>query len=217
MKTVALLVCLFAFCNLMLLAQRKEGLRSEQVGEKSAMKATPQEDPAGLKTIYTNLGKSKTELYDGFGFVVSGPNSAYGYSEFEALPFTPKSNAHVTQVQVAVLYAGSGANQVNLSIYSDSSGIPGTLLAGPVTVTNLPAHGTCCGLALAAFSPVPVAAGTQYWVVADTPLTGPGSDFTGNWAQSAKPIIPFAAAHSSGWYAANGNELPAGEVQGTVP
>ena len=31
----------------------------------------------------------------------------------------------------------------------DAGGVPGTLLAGPVTVTDLPDYGTCCTLAIA--------------------------------------------------------------------
>jgi hypothetical protein len=119
-------------------------------------------------------------------------------------------------VQVAVHYS-SGANQVNLSIYGDSSGVPGTLLAGPVTVTNLPTHGTCCALAVANFSSVGVTGGTQYWVVADTPLTGTGSDFAGGWSEVVRPSIPSAYNRGKGWSPTNSDTLVAGEVLGTIP
>ena len=210
----ALLLCLVVLCKLTPLAQTGDGPRNVSAAEQSATQAPRQEVPAGLKTIYSNLG-TKTNLYTPGGFVLSGPNSAAG-AIFTAMPFTPKSDAHVSQVQVAVLYL-SGANQINLNIYSDSGGVPGTLLAGPVTVTNVPTHGTCCTLAIASFSPVAVAAGTQYWVVADTPLTGTGSDFEGTWGRSTRPVIPSAFDRGTGWFSANVDELPAGEVRGTVP
>ena len=129
------------------------------------------------------------------------------------------SNSHVLQVQVAIQYFGSGANQVNLSIYADSGGVPGTLLAGPVTVTNLPSAGTCCLLAVATFSPLAITGGTQYWVVADTPLSGTGSDFSGGWAAVIKPDLPMATncGSCSGWFSFNANGLAAGAVVGTIP
>jgi hypothetical protein len=211
-KRTLAFACLLAFNNLALSAQTAKGPFVEHATEKSAIHVLPpQEDnPAGLKTIYTDLG-SKTEPYSGGGFPL-GPSGA------TAMAFTPKSDSHVSEVQVAVLYI-SGDNQVNLSIYDDAAGAPGTLIGGPVTVTNLPKAGTCCLLDIADFAPVAVKAGTQYWVVANTPSTGRGSDFEGGWGTSAKPIIPFAVTHSpkAGWFPGNANELPAGEVLGTVP
>jgi hypothetical protein len=166
--------------------------------------------PAASKVIYTNLGKKTEPYFTGSGGVLLSS------SNFLAMPFTPKSNSHVSEVQVAVQYY-SGANQVNLSIYGDSSGVPGTLLAGPVTVTNLPSTGTCCALAVANFSPVGVTGGTQYWVVADTQLTGTGSDFVGGWREVVKPAIPFGYNRGKGWNAGNADTLVAGEVLGTIP
>jgi len=52
---------------------------------------------------------------------------------------------------------------VNFSLYSDANGVLGTLLAGPITVTNLPRTFTCCALAVANFAAaVPVIAGIRY-------------------------------------------------------
>ncbi len=213
-----LFVCLLAVNNLTLLAQTGKGPRSIHVTEKSAIHVPSQEAPAALAKIYSNLG-TKTDAYnDTENWIISGPNSSIGFAESLGLPFTPKSNSHVSQVQVAVGYAGTGANQVNLSIYGDSGGVPGTLLAGPVTVSGLPALGTCCTLAVANFSPVAVTAGTRYWVVADTPLTGTGSDFYGAWDWVAKPFIPMASNFKGGpWYESNADSLVAGEVLGTIP
>jgi len=105
---------------------------------------------------------------------------------------------------------------VNLSIYNDASGAPGTLLAGPVTVTNLPSFGTCCTLAIAYFSPVAVTGGTQYWVVADAPASGTGSNFAGIWDYAAR-VFPVAFDEGAGWVASSADALPAGEVLGTIP
>jgi len=213
-KKALLLACLLTLCNLTLSAQTRRPPRIVHTPEKSSIHVPPQEAPAGLKMIYSNLG-SKTDLYNDLSsWYVAGPGQN-GYSEFEAIPFTPKSNSHVSRVEAAIHYF-SGANQINLSLYGDANGVPGTLLAGPVTVTNLPAPGTCCTLAVADFTPVAVTAGTQYWIVADTPLTGTGSDFTGGWSFVHK-IVPFASGGNFGWFANSANALPAGAALGTTP
>jgi hypothetical protein len=216
-KTIVF-ACLLTVCNLTLFGQISTGPRAVHIKEKSAIHVPPQETPEALKKIYGNLGTSKTDLYDDAdSWAVSGPNSEGHVPFFIALPFTPKSNSHVFQVQAAVQYE-SGANQVNLSIYGDSGGVPGTLLAGPVTVTNLPEVGTCCILAVANFSSVEVTGGSRYWVVADTPLSGTGSDFVGFWSAVAKPVIPIASnIDGAGWLGLNADGLLAGEVLGTIP
>ena len=212
-------LCLLALCNLTLFGQTRQGLRAVHTTEKSATHVPAQETPAELKAIYTNLG-SKIDLYlDTDGWSLTGFNSYGGSSSaYEiGLPFTPKANSHVSQVRVAVQYYGSGANQINLSIYGDSNGAPGTVLAGPVTVTNLPDYGTCCTLTIANFAPLAVAAGTRYWVVANTPTTGTGSDFVGVWDWVSKIILFGGSNGVNGWYGINTDSLPAGEVLGTIP
>jgi hypothetical protein len=213
-----ILLCAAALCDLTLFAQSVKRPHIVHTTEKSAIHMAPQEAPESLTKIYGNLG-TKTDLYnDRAGWGVSGPASRVNNSEFIALPFTPKANAHVSQARVAIQYGGFGANQINLSLYGDANGSPGTLLAGPVTVTNLPVSGTCCTLAIANFSPVSVTAGTQYWIVADTPLSGAGSDFLGYWKVVAKPIFDVAFnPGDTGWFTNDANLLPAGEVLGSIP
>lgn len=217
MKKVLILFCLLSFCNLTLLAQTGRPPRAVHTPEKSAIHVPAQNEPTALAKIYSNLG-SKTDAYsDENAWAVTGPNSI-GATHFFGLPFTPKANAHVSQVQAALQYNGSGANQVNLSIYTDASGVPGTLLAGPVTVTNLPESGTCCTLAVANFTPVSVIEGTRYWVVADTPASGTGSDFYGVWDWVPKPLYPQAYNAGSGWIGYNSTHAEAAaEVLGTIP
>lgn len=211
MKNIILLASLLALCNLTLFGQT-----ALHTARKPAIQVPPQAVPAGLKTIYTNLGPSNNFYSTTQSWLVAGPNS--GVTEFEGLLFIPKSNSHVSEVRVAMQYLGSGANQINISIYGDSNGAPGTLLAGPVTVTNLPQGGTCCTLGIADFSPVAVTAGTRYWVVADTPLTGTGSDFFGEWEWVSKASVLWAGDQGgAGWYQVASDGLPAGAVLGTIP
>ena len=214
MKKILLFVCPLILGGLTL-AQSATGPRAVQTTGKSAIYVPSQEGAMALKKIYSNLG-TKTDPYwvNAYSWSLAGPNAANG-PHFLAMPFTPKSNSTVEQVQVAVFYK-TGANQVNLSIYGDAGGIPGILLAGPATVTNLATAGTCCSLTVANFTPVAVTAGTQYWVVADTPLTGTGSDFAGVWNHVAKDM-PMSFNRGTGWHADTADNLPAGEVLGTIP
>ena len=85
---------------------------------------------AGLKTIYSNLG-SKTDTYDDTnGWSVNGPKCSVCTQapEWIAMPFTPKANATVTQIQIALQYNNSGTNGFNLVLAADSAGLPGKSL-----------------------------------------------------------------------------------------
>lgn len=65
-------------------------------------------------------------------------------------------------------------------------------------------------------APVAVTSGTQYWVVADTPSTGTGSDFYGDWA-FVPPKSLLGWNTGGGWLLFPGDEEPAGAVYGTIP
>ena len=202
-KTVGslLFVCLFALSNAALFAQAEH------------VKSASHQNPARLQLIFGNLGTSQTNLYSTLAwFDVLGPGCSPPGPIFAAMPFTPKSNSHASQVRVPVLWAG-GTNQVNLSIYDDAGGVPGKLLAGPVTVTNLPNWATCCTLPSASFSPVSLTGGSQYWIVADS-----DTDFCGTWAFVARPGFVIAYSQGHGWQAQdNGIVELAGAVLGTIP
>jgi hypothetical protein len=222
-KTVWTILCLIALCGTNLFAQKivKVGnLKAVHSPVTAQARVAAPDAPAALKKIFSNLGPKKN-AYNAFsGWLLAGPlNTQTGTDQFFGLPFTPKANAHVSQLQAALQYLGSGANQVNLSLYTDAGGLPGTLIGGPVTVMNLSNAGTCCALAIANLpTSVAVTAGTQYWVVADTPLTGTGSDLFGAWEWVA--VTPYQAAivADGGWFSFNGfEENPAGAVFGTLP
>jgi hypothetical protein len=178
----------------------------------------PAKPEGTLTKIYSNLGPRKDAYDGGAGYIVSGPASQFGQN-FDALPFTPAANSTVTVIRVPLTYYGSGANQVNLSLYSDIGGVPGTILAGPHTFKNLPAFGACCTLATWHLrTGVSVTAATQYWVVADTPTTGAGSDTEVIWDDQAPIYLEaFNPGGGVGWLPYNGDQFLAGEVLGAVP
>jgi hypothetical protein len=216
-KKIALLACLVALGNLKLLAQIEKNPRIVRTSEKSAIHQPPQGVPASMNVIYDNLSNTGTDLYnDMSGWLVAGLGSSSSATSM-ALPFIPRADSHVSRVRVPLQYT-SGANQVNLSIYADSNGLPGALLAGPVTITNLPEFGTCCALADASFAPVGVIGGTRYWIVADTPVTGLGSDFEGVWdTVSTRVILVGSNFDGTGWQKTNADSLLAGAVLGSIP
>jgi hypothetical protein len=225
-KKILVVAGLFTIANLSLFGQTVSGQTGAQPrmlhhrGTVAVQEAeAPLETPQGLTTIYSSLGTDPKNLYNYIDtWLVSGPNSLVEISDFIALPFTPKSDSHISQVRAAILWYGNGADQVNLSIYKDSKGHPGGLLSGPVTATHLPKSFTCCLLAVANFASVPVNGGTRYWLVANTPKTGKGSDFLGEWAGAVSPMLMMSGnAEQTGWVTFNGNGLPAGDVLGTVP
>jgi len=214
------LICLFVIalsCSLVF-GQAKLSGRMTITKEQSAVHTPSQAAPAGLKKIYSNLGKKNDPYLDTNGWTIAGPNAGIGVVQYIGIPFTPKANSHVVETRVAVEWV-TGDNQVNLSLHSDNGGIPGAVMAGPVTVTNLGVFGTCCILAIADFPSTAVNAGTQYWIVADEPSSGPGSNTWGAWA-FVPTLFPFAFYNpaNGGWLPGDGASAEAaGAVYGTIP
>ena len=195
------LVYLLALCGIALLAEsRPAASRIIHTTDKSAVH-TPAVLTPGLVRIYSNLGPSTDAYDDESADVIAGPTSIIGFSLAYALPFTPQTNATVHEVMAPVVYNGFGANQVNFSLYSDSNGVPGTILAGPETIKNLPTFGTCCKMATWNLSAgLSVSAGTQYWIVVDTPASGTGSDFYGAWHfVFPTPFVQASNEGGTGW------------------
>jgi hypothetical protein len=200
-KRTLLFVCLVAISNVALLAQAPH------------VKSASQREPARLQLIFGNLGTSQTNLYSTQGWADVAGDGCISPGIFPAMPFVPKSNSHASQVRVPVQWA-AGTDEINLSIYDDAGGVPGKLLAGPVTVTNLPNWLTCCALASASFSPVALTGGSQYWKVADSHM-----DFCGTWAYVARPgfVIAYGGAGIAWQAQDNGIVALAGAVLGTIP
>jgi len=167
---------------------------------------------AKLKTIFSNLG-SKTDTYDSTnGWLVAGPNSSRGL-QWIAMPFTPRADATVTQIQSAVAYGNQGGiNGFNLVLAADSSGLPGKPLHS-WDLKNLRLEDTCCKLDIANYAKgVKVKKGTQYWVVSqtDSKSTTAVDGWSNTWNDSTGN---FAFNKGSGWSLYNGT-LSAFAVKG---
>ncbi len=168
-----------------------------------------------LKTIYSNLGPTASNSYfDESGYYVLGPNNSVGDGEqWIATPFTPASNAHVSEISAAVGWI-SGEKAFFLGLYSDDgSGDVGTLIAQGET-NKLPVFGTCCETANVSITSSAVTAGTQYWIVAQTDDTNAPA-FTGVFMSSNSSTIAYNP-ETEGWFTFSGN-VPAVLVRGTIP
>ena len=199
--------------------------RSITIPQYATIFEAPAERPDALVKIFSNLGPS-TNAYLPGGYYVLGPNNSLqpGTNQFLGLPFKPAQSSHAQALQAAVSWCSTacsgitsaGANQVNLSLYADNgSGLPGTLLAGPVTVKNLPTFGTCCTIAKASIPSTALTAGTQYWIVADTPASGTGSNSVDVW--NSIPQLLGGVNVGGSWFQNQNNLMPAGGVFGTIP
>lgn len=171
-----------------------------------------------LVTIFSNLGPSASNEYDdAFGYCVTGENqSSCGTTEqWIAMPFTPAKSSHATIIEAAIQYY-AGTNALQLSLYNDVSGAPGTSLK-TVEVRNAPTAGTCCTLVSASLgSPgIALTAATQYWVVASADDSR-APTFSGYWA-TANAYLGYNPAQA-GWNVFNDPEgQEAGVVVGTIP
>jgi hypothetical protein len=111
------------------------------------------------------------------GAVVAGPNNFQGQS-WLAAAFTPATTATVQEIDVAAGFINGAKNVVQIGLYSDASGIPGTKLWSGNAV--LPTFGLCCAIIVKHDKgAVTVTAGTQYWVALTTLSSDP--NFYGAW------------------------------------
>jgi hypothetical protein len=170
--------------------------------------------PSTLKVIFSNIGPTPSNAYnDTTGYYVLGPNNSVGLSEQAiGVPFTPKSNSHVTQLTVAVGWI-SGTKLVNVGLYSDAGGTVGAVLASGQS-SAIPAFGSCCGLVSVTIPSTAVSFGTQYWIVATSDDTN-APDFTGVF-QAANNGIIAGDVGQTGWFSFTTN-TPAAAAKGTVP
>jgi len=87
---------------------------------------------ASLYTIFNNFGK-KPNCYDNEGWVVSGKDSSLGYSQYIAMRFTPKADATVTELKLALFRTTDKPGGAVISLNEDMGNQPGNPLHTWVT------------------------------------------------------------------------------------
>ena len=206
-------------CSLLVLMLAPTMLVAQSHLRTAHTKGSPVITPAephssALKTIFSNLGPSATNEYnDTFGYYVLGPTNTIGFSEqWIAVPFTPKANSTVTELQAAIGWE-AGTKKMNLGLYSDNAGVLGTLLAS-AEAHAFPNFGTCCHLVTVTITATAVTAGTQYWIGATSDDTN-APNFQAVWESSNSSNIGGDVA-LAGWFTFSGG-VPAAAALGTIP
>lgn len=174
-STVFSAICLALFAQLAFAAPAdNQSVFSPDLKHVMATKAsshpTPAaEEDAGLTIIAGNFSRYPLATYFSiWGNTIAQGGSNFPFQVWEAEPFTPKTNATVTKIEVSAGRQGSGTAGFELGIYADANGVPGNLIQG-THISNLPIYGECCAVAEADDpAGIPVTAGTQYWVAVTT-------------------------------------------------
>jgi len=122
---------------------------------------------ASLYTIFTNLGKKPNCYNYSDGWLVAGPDSDLGRIQYMAMSFTPKADAAVTELKLALFGSGPKPSAV-ISLSQDSNGLPGDPIHTWIThkLGNV-GKGFCVLTEVKTKQGLPVQKGTQYWVVAE--------------------------------------------------
>jgi len=130
------------------------------------------------------------------GWTISGPSSLIGEQIWTADQITPTVSGKVTKIVVGVGYV-AGSNSAELAIYSDASGVPGTMLWSG-DVSNLAAFGsTSTTTVKAKVKGVKIKANKPFWVAVQTDSNS--SDTWDAWNQSNTTNAPLAQNTGSGW------------------
>lgn len=145
--------------------------------------------PRGLVAIYNNIQwDAPMERYDfSNGYTVEGDTA--GERIWLAVPFTPKRNLVVHEIDVAVNHDYGPVGFV-LGLATDFGGIPGDTL-WTQRVNKMPEFGTCCRLTRAYESTgTPVMAGQTYWITVTTRArqTGEGAAWCFNEVDTRNPM-----------------------------
>lgn len=134
---------------------------------------TPPPPPGFSVVIFDNIQRAipKVKYNCCHGFGIQGPQNGLGaHMLFDGVSFVPQANLHVVEIDVPASY-NAGTNAIDVVLYSDNGGVPGTAIK-TWKFTNLPPLGSCCAyLAATNAAGIPVTAGTKYWVVLRTDNT----------------------------------------------
>jgi hypothetical protein len=123
----------------------------------------------------------------------------------QAEPVTAPASGALVNISIYIDPASSGPDSIELGLYSDNAGVPGTLLAATSSVNN-PAPGTWLVLTTTAAT---VTSGTNYWLAYE--VSGPSVKYrTGDLSVTVcgAPVsaygptpatYPSATCSGSGW------------------
>jgi hypothetical protein len=121
--------------------------------------------------IYSDLGPGSATYQP-------GAYDNFGAGATDYMLFTATTTADVSQIDAALAYVslGTGPNQASVSLYTDSSNLPGAVL-GSWTITSLPAYSSTVGpLSSTSVSPgLLLTAGVSYFLSVTAPSSLQGA------------------------------------------
>jgi hypothetical protein len=125
--------------------------------------------PAGMSKVFSNLGPKGSSYDNSNGWLILGPDSAFGQQQWVGYPFTPAKTVTATYAKAALGWFESGPNQAMVSIYSDANGVPGKPLVNKWAGNLQDYTDPCCdAIKNLPLKPTVLKANTQYWFVART-------------------------------------------------
>ena len=147
------------------------------------------------------------------GWTISGPSSVIGSTIWSADQITPTVSGKVTKLVAGVGYV-TGNNAVQLAIYSDASGVPGTLLWSG-DASNLPVFGSTSTTTISLkVKKVKITSGTPYWVAVQTDSNS--SNTWDAWNVSNTTNAPLAQYNGTTWTNYGSNTAGAFTLYGKV-
>jgi hypothetical protein len=204
----AALVGTFAFAHPGIIMSRHGEVTSFPRG--SGLYAAPPKHDPGTTVIFSNVAtKYPLGLYFCCsGATVSGPTSTLGFQSWPAMQFTPAADASVTEIDAAVEWI-EGTDAIDIDLYADSGGLPGTLLKS-FKATNLEGNAGCCAFAVGKDNQgIAITGGTPYWIAITSDANG--TDTFANWMFNSSDqldSLPSAVNKGAGWVT-NGRAVPA--------
>lgn len=204
-------ICAFAQANTKAVVTINGGSRTLFLQPPSRIVAPSVPLPAGVITIYSNLGKGDQAYNPNSGVGIVGKDAGQPLPQWVGIAFTPKEDHLVQAIRVAALYV-SGSNQMALLLDADENGVPGATLHS-WKLADLPQFGSCCVLQTRKYETgIPVKAGTQYWIVLRTMPNI--TDTYGVWDDNFKGIQgTWANDTGQGWHSSY-QVLPAVGIYG---
>jgi hypothetical protein len=171
--------------------------------------------PARAEVIYSNLGPGESYLA-GISWNESGPNTPQGTVR-QAWAFTAGGADTFFDSARLALTLNRGANEIDLRLYTDAGGQPGTALEAIHASGQMPPNGMYGSGHLVTFDSAthpPLRAGGTYWLV---PLAS--GDTEAFWQQNdqgrAGPYALSVEAEPMTWVDVHQNPQGAFEVNGT--
>jgi hypothetical protein len=163
--------------------------------------------PIYADVIFSNL---TTPAQDG-GVTICGTSTTdCSGSQTVAAAFTPTSDYSITEVQVQVFAFDPDASAaLNVFLYSDSGGLPGTEIAELASDITAPFSGGPNIIDLG--TPVDVMSSTEYWLV----LAGADANSVAYWDIGGSSSVPSAVSLNGGAFQTDLTQPQQFEIDGT--